>query len=78
MKLVRGGQRTGVLLEQTAKTLVGRQQKDLHTSEPVQGSLTMPDRLVDIPEAQVGIINHQMPIAHNLYDPSLILGSGIF
>ena len=56
MKLVRGGQRTGVLLEQTAKTLVGRQQKDLHTSEPVQGSLTMPERLVEIPEAQVG--NH--------------------
>jgi len=52
MKLVRGGQRTGVLLEQTAKTLVGRQQKDLHTSEPVQGVLTMPDRLVEIPEAQ--------------------------
>jgi len=52
MKLVRGGQRTGVLLEQTAKTLVGSQQKDLHTSEPVQGSLTMPERLVEIPEAQ--------------------------
>ena len=57
VKLVRGGQRAGVLLDQTAKTLASRQTKDLHTSKTRQGELSMPERLVAIPEAQVAFFN---------------------
>jgi len=51
VKALRSGQRAGGLLEQASKTLVSTQQKELHTSKPVQGVLTMPDRLQHIPEA---------------------------
>jgi len=50
VKVLRGGQRARSLLDQVAKTVVAG--KDLHTSGVVQGSLTMPERLVDIPEAE--------------------------
>jgi len=50
MKLVRVGQRSSALLEQTSKSLMS--QAELSTSRAVQGVLTMPDRLVHIPEAQ--------------------------
>jgi len=52
VKTFRAGQRAGGLLEQAAKAVaVAPQHADLHTSNPVQGVLTMPDRLVHIPEA---------------------------
>jgi len=52
VKALRTGQRAGVLLEQASKAVaVAPQQADLHTSHPVQGVLTMPDRLTHIPEA---------------------------
>jgi len=50
VKILRGGQKTRCLLDQAAKTAVGG--KDLHTSGVVQGTLTMPERLVEIPEAE--------------------------
>jgi len=50
VKILRGGQKTRCLLDQAAKTVVGG--KDLHTSGVVQGTLTMPERLVEIPEAE--------------------------
>jgi len=50
VKVLRGGQRARSLLDQVAKTVVAG--KDLHTSGVVQGTLTMPERLVDIPEAE--------------------------
>jgi len=50
VKVLRGGQRARSLLDQAAKTVVAG--KDLHTSGVVQGSLTMPERLVEIPEAE--------------------------
>jgi len=50
VKVLRGGQRARSLLDQAAKTVVAG--KDLHTSGVVQGTLTMPERLVDIPEAE--------------------------
>ena len=52
MKALRTGQRAGVLLEQASKAVVP-QHAGLHTSNPVQGVLTMPDRLQHIPEAAV-------------------------
>eukprot|EP00092_Neocalanus_flemingeri_P035050 GFUD01038138.1.p1 GENE.GFUD01038138.1~~GFUD01038138.1.p1 ORF type:complete len:557 (+),score=119.76 GFUD01038138.1:62-1732(+) len=52
VKVLRVGQRASALFEQTGKSLVSLQQKDLHTSQSVQGTLTMPDRLVHIPEAE--------------------------
>jgi len=53
VKALRTGQRAGALLEQASKavSVVPVQNADLHTSGPVQGVLTMPDRLVHIPEA---------------------------
>ena len=55
VKALRTGQRAGALLEQASKavSVVPVQNADLHTSGPVQGVLTMPDRLVKIPEAAV-------------------------
>jgi len=50
VKVLRGGQRARSLLDQAAKTVVAG--KDLHTSGVVQGTLTMPERLVEIPEAE--------------------------
>jgi len=50
VKVLRGAQRARSLLDQAAKTVVAG--KDLHTSGVVQGTLTMPERLVDIPEAE--------------------------
>jgi len=50
VKILRGGQRARSLLDQAAKTVVAG--KDLHTSGVVQGTLTMPERLVEIPEAE--------------------------
>ena len=52
MKILSGGKKARCLLNQAAKTVVGG--KDLHTSGVVQGTLTMPERLVEIPEAEVG------------------------
>jgi len=49
-KILRGGQKARCLLDQAARTVVGG--KDLHTSGVVQGTLTMPERLVEIPEAE--------------------------
>jgi len=53
VKALKTGQRAGALLEQASKaaSVVPLQNADLHTSSPVQGVLTMPDRLVHIPEA---------------------------
>ena len=54
VKALRTGQRAGGLLEQASKAVaVAPQHADLHTSHPVQGVLTMPDRLTHIPEAAV-------------------------
>jgi len=50
MKVLRGGQRAGSLLEKSA-SVAGFQNKELHTSLSVQGTLTMPERLIHIPEA---------------------------
>jgi len=50
VKVLRGAQRARSLLDQVAKTVVAG--KDLHTSGVVQGTLTMPERLVEIPEAE--------------------------
>eukprot|EP00092_Neocalanus_flemingeri_P009854 GFUD01010621.1.p1 GENE.GFUD01010621.1~~GFUD01010621.1.p1 ORF type:complete len:557 (+),score=108.47 GFUD01010621.1:40-1710(+) len=52
VKVLRVGPRANGLFEQTGKSLASLQQKDLHTSQSVQGTLTMPDRLVHIPEAE--------------------------
>jgi len=51
VKVVKSSQRARGLLDQAVKTLAG-QQKNLHTSEAVLGSLMMPERLVSIPEAE--------------------------
>jgi len=52
VKALRTGQRAGSLLEQAGKAVsVSPLQGDLHTSSPVQGVLTMPERLEHIPEA---------------------------
>jgi len=52
VKALRVGQRGGVLLEQASKAVcVAPQHGDLHTSSPVQGVLTMPERLQHIPDA---------------------------
>ena len=54
VKALQTGQRAGVLLKQASKAVsVVPQHADLHTSIPVQGVLTMPDRLQHIPEAAV-------------------------
>ena len=55
VKALRVGQRGGgVLLEQASKAVcVAPQHGDLHTSSPVQGVLTMPERLQHIPDAAV-------------------------
>jgi len=51
LKVLGNGRRaTNLLLEQASKT-AAVQQNDLHTSVPVAGTLTIPDRLVHIPEA---------------------------
>jgi len=54
MKLARVGQRASLLLEPAAKSLsvVQPSPAELHTSSPVQGVLTMPERLQPIPEAE--------------------------
>ena len=52
VKVLRQGQRASGLLEQAGKTLAV-QKNDLHTSQPAQGSLTIPERLQGIPEAAV-------------------------
>jgi len=52
VKALRVGKRGGVLLEQASKAVsVAPQHGDLHTSSPVQGVLTMPERLQHIPDA---------------------------
>ena len=52
VKILSGGKKARCLLSQAAKTVVGG--KNLHTSGVIQGTLTMPDRLLQIPEAEVG------------------------
>jgi len=52
VKVLRGGQRASSLLEKSNVGAVSSAQRDLHTSQPVQGTLTMPERLVHIPEAE--------------------------
>eukprot|EP00088_Acartia_fossae_P007404 TRINITY_DN1347_c0_g1_i10.p1 TRINITY_DN1347_c0_g1~~TRINITY_DN1347_c0_g1_i10.p1 ORF type:complete len:556 (-),score=215.18 TRINITY_DN1347_c0_g1_i10:658-2325(-) len=52
LKVLGNGRRaTTLLLEQAQKT-AAVQQNDLHTSAPVAGTLTIPDRLTHIPEAE--------------------------
>merc|ERR1711887_11563 len=52
VKALRVGQRGGVLLEKASKAVcVAPHHGDLHTSSPVQGVLTMPERLQHIPDA---------------------------
>jgi len=51
VKVLRGGQRASNLLEKSSVGAVSSAQRDLHSSQPVQGTLTMPERLVHIPEA---------------------------
>ena len=55
VKVLRGGQRASSLLEKSSVGAVSSAQRDLHTSQPVQGTLTMPERLVAIPEAEVSV-----------------------
>jgi len=50
VKFLRGGKKARGLINQAAKTVVG--ENDLHTSGVIQGTLAMPDRLVQIPEAE--------------------------
>jgi len=52
VKVLRGGQRASSLLEKSSVGAVSSAQRDLHTSHPAQGTLTMPERLVAIPEAE--------------------------
>ena len=52
VKVLRQGQRAGNLLEQAGRTLAVQQPADLHTSTHNAGSLTIPERLVAIPEAE--------------------------
>jgi len=52
VKVLRQGQRAGNLLEQAGRTLAVQQPADIHTSSPAAGSLTIPERLVHIPEAE--------------------------
>jgi len=52
VKVLRGGQRASTLLEKSSIGAVSSAQRDLHTSQQVQGTLTMPERLVHIPEAE--------------------------
>ena len=61
VKVLRQGQRASGLLEQAGKTLAV-QKSDLHTSQPAQGSLTIPERLQGIPEAAVS----QLIVTFNL------------
>jgi len=52
LKVLGSGRRaSGALLEQAQRAAVA-QQNELHTSSPVQGSLTIPERLQHIPEAE--------------------------
>ena len=59
VKVLRQGQRASGLLEQAGKTLAV-QKSDLHTSQPAQGSLTIPERLQGIPEAAVSQLIGQL------------------
>ena len=52
VRILSGGKKARCLLTQAAKTVV--EGKDLHTSGVIHGTLTMPDRLLQIPEAEVG------------------------
>jgi len=53
LKVLGGGRRaSGVLLEQAAQRTAVAQQHQLHTTSPVQGTLTIPERLQHIPDAE--------------------------
>jgi len=51
MKVLRTGQRMLVSLEQAPVALATSQQQGLHVSRPAQGTLTIPERLQHVPEA---------------------------
>jgi len=52
LKVLGSGRRaSGALLEQAQRAAVSQQQ-ELHTTQPVQGTLTIPERLQHIPEAE--------------------------
>jgi len=52
LKVLGSGRRaSGALLEQAQRAAVAQQQ-ELHTTQPVQGTLTIPERLQHIPEAE--------------------------
>ena len=53
MKVLRTGQRMLVSLEQAPVALATSQQQGLHVSRPAQGTLTIPERLQHVPEADV-------------------------
>ena len=51
-KVLRQGRRAGNLLEHAGRTLAVKHPVDFHTSTPNSGSLSIPERLVAIPEAE--------------------------
>ena len=53
MKALRSGQRVLGALEQAPKALAASQQQSFHKSGPVQGTLTIPERLEHVPDAEV-------------------------
>ena len=76
VKVLRQGQRASGLLEQAGKTLAV-QKSDLHTSQPAQGTLTIPERLQGIPEAAVSRQKiGQMIYLHMLFSGPRILRDG--
>ena len=72
VKVLRQGQRASGLLEQAGKTLAV-QKSDLHTSQPAQGSLTIPERLQGIPEAAVSQLNGKIVTFNLLFSGPWLL-----
>ena len=52
VKLIRSGQKSMNLLERSSAGAISAQ-RDLHLSQPRQGTLEMPERLIHIPDAEV-------------------------
>ena len=75
VKVLRQGQRASGLLEQAGKTLAV-QKSDLHTSQPAQGSLTIPERLQGIPEAAVSQLIGQVVTLNLLFSGPRLLRDG--
>ena len=59
---LRMGQRAGSAMLEVAKVASSTQASQLHTSGPVQGTLTMPERLEHIPDASVSGLRYYVRI----------------